>query len=233
MLLTPYFLSATPSRQNGNNIHRVPTHTEEALGLSKCVRMEAAKDEKKRSTRLLAPFNPTCDQAAQVVITKLFELQSTDVLFDIGCGDGRLLIQAAAQTGARCVGIEIDQGFVERSVTTIKQLAHPIRQAVDIRQGDILNGVQRRACPDIGESCRALTLLDDCTVLYLYLLPQGLIQVLELLNAILRHRRQTAEPGAVLLRVVTYMFQMRCWEAKKIDRSTKGGAPLYYYELRA
>ena len=45
------------------------------------------------ATFKLAPFNPSCEQA-QLVALNMLELDSEDVLFDLGCGDARLLIQA-------------------------------------------------------------------------------------------------------------------------------------------
>ena len=40
----------------------------------------------------LAPFNPTSTEAIQIALD-LLELQDGDVLYDLGCGDGRLLIE--------------------------------------------------------------------------------------------------------------------------------------------
>jgi cyclopropane fatty-acyl-phospholipid synthase-like methyltransferase len=40
----------------------------------------------------LAPFNPTSNEAIQIALD-LLELKDDDVLYDLGCGDGRLLIE--------------------------------------------------------------------------------------------------------------------------------------------
>ena len=40
----------------------------------------------------LAPFNPTSTEAIQIALD-LLELKDDDVLYDLGCGDGRLLIE--------------------------------------------------------------------------------------------------------------------------------------------
>ena len=55
----------------------------------------------------VSPFVP-CASGRIPVALRAARLTSTDVLWDIGCGDGRILHQAAAQYGCTCVGIEID-----------------------------------------------------------------------------------------------------------------------------
>jgi len=53
------------------------------------------------------PFVPTSDEAVQAML-KLANVQKTDVVYDLGCGDGRIVIAAARDFGARGVGIDID-----------------------------------------------------------------------------------------------------------------------------
>jgi len=63
----------------------------------------------------LAPFNPTNETGQQVAL-ELLQLAGNDVLFDLGCGDGRFLLTAAkAVEGLRCIGIEYDDIFVKRA----------------------------------------------------------------------------------------------------------------------
>jgi len=50
------------------------------------------------------PSNPEVVAA----MLKLAEVKQTDVVYDLGCGDGRIVIAAASQYGARGVGIDID-----------------------------------------------------------------------------------------------------------------------------
>ncbi len=47
---------------------------------------------------------------------KMAEVRSTDVVYDLGCGDGRLVIEAARQMGARGVGIDLDPQRIRESV---------------------------------------------------------------------------------------------------------------------
>src|ERR1035441_6302543 len=52
-------------------------------------------------------FVPTTEEAVHAML-KLAEVKATDVVYDLGCGDGRIPITAAKDFGARGVGIDID-----------------------------------------------------------------------------------------------------------------------------
>ena len=52
------------------------------------------------------PFVPTTDEAVQAML-KLADVKKDDVVYDLGCGDGRIVI-GAAKLGARAVGIDIN-----------------------------------------------------------------------------------------------------------------------------
>lgn len=67
----------------------------------------------------LAPFNPTCEEAQSKAID-LLGLKNGDVLFDLGCGDARLLMKAATEVpGLLCVGVELDPVYVARANDSI------------------------------------------------------------------------------------------------------------------
>src|SRR5712692_9398343 len=53
------------------------------------------------------PYVPTTEEAVQAML-KLADVKKTDVVYDLGCGDGRIVIAAAKLYGARGVGIDID-----------------------------------------------------------------------------------------------------------------------------
>src|SRR5215471_3629598 len=62
----------------------------------------------------LAPFLPT----PQEVVDRMLDMAnvtSNDVVYDLGSGDGRILITAAARYGVRGVGFEIDPPLVTHS----------------------------------------------------------------------------------------------------------------------
>src|SRR5215831_395566 len=53
------------------------------------------------------PYVPTTDEAVQAML-KLADVKKTDVVYDLGCGDGRIVIAAAKDFGAHGVGIDIN-----------------------------------------------------------------------------------------------------------------------------
>jgi SAM-dependent methyltransferase len=55
-------------------------------------------------------------QAAVDAMLELAEVTPTDVVYDLGSGDGRIVITAAKRYGARAVGIEIDPALVSQAV---------------------------------------------------------------------------------------------------------------------
>lgn len=114
----------------------------------------AAKEsqQQERPENRLAPFNPTSEEV-QLNIIGAMGLASGDVLFDLGCGDGRLLVTAAKMVkGLRCVGIEYDDKFVTRAVASVvaaaaadegnDEKAFDLKDRVDIRHGDLLEALQ-------------------------------------------------------------------------------------------
>ena len=73
------------------------------------------------------------------VVDRMLELADVkhgDVVFDIGSGDGRMVIQAAKKYGVKGVGIELDSRLVELARTEAKRQG--VDQLVEFRQGDAL-----------------------------------------------------------------------------------------------
>lgn len=65
-----------------------------------------------RGDRSLAPFSP-CAATRIPHIFAAARLTSQDVLYDLGCGDGRILHEAASRYGCRCVGVEVDEACLK------------------------------------------------------------------------------------------------------------------------
>ena len=55
----------------------------------------------------LAPWAPT-EPRRRAIAFDACALSADDVLYDLGCGDGRVLVDAARARGCRCVGLELD-----------------------------------------------------------------------------------------------------------------------------
>ena len=102
----------------------------------------------------LAPFVPT----PQPVVERMLEVAAVgrdDVVYDIGCGDGRMVITAAKKYRARGVGIDIDAALIEQCRAGAK------------REG--VEGLVRFLHMDATKAR-----LTEATVLALYLLPESL-----------------------------------------------------------
>jgi precorrin-6B methylase 2 len=66
------------------------------------------------------PFVPTTPEAVQAML-KLAEVRKSDVVYDLGCGDGRIVIAAAKTYGAHGVGIDIDPQRIKEAKENAKK----------------------------------------------------------------------------------------------------------------
>ena len=95
----------------------VDAHTQEQGRLLRAFHFgqDRPKDEwSSTGPRSLSPFVP-CASARIAAVFSAARLTHEDVLWDLGCGDGRVLHQAAVQHGCRCVGLEIDRACVDEA----------------------------------------------------------------------------------------------------------------------
>jgi SAM-dependent methyltransferase len=125
----------------------------------------------------------------EVVDRMLYEakIRATDVVYDLGCGDGRMVISAAKQFGTRGVGVDLDPARIREARANAK--AQGVEQLVTFRVGDMFE-----------------TDLREATVVMLYLLPELNRRLKPKLFAELR-------PGA---RVVSHDFDMgKDWPADR------------------
>jgi SAM-dependent methyltransferase len=138
----------------------------------------------------LAPYVPS----PTAVVDKMLELAQVtrqDVLYDIGCGDGRIVIAAARKYGAAGVGIDIDKGMVETSRKNAK--AAGVERFVEF------------ICMDATKAD-----VSAATVVTLYLLPES--------NALLRPIfDKQLRPGT---RVVSHNYVSPGWEQKETQSVT-------------
>jgi len=87
--------------------------------------IERAKSE----PRFAAPYVPTPMNVVMEMLS-LAEVQKGDVLYDLGCGDGRILLAAALEYGARCIGIEIREDLVKVAITALNNAGMGTRTKV-------------------------------------------------------------------------------------------------------
>jgi SAM-dependent methyltransferase len=79
-------------------------------------------------------WGPTMPEVADAML-RVARVHAGDVVYDLGCGDGRILIAAAKQYGARGVGIEIDPAYVK--IAREKVRAEGLADRIRIVQQDL------------------------------------------------------------------------------------------------
>ena len=152
----------------------------------------------------LAPFDSTPYEVVDRLLA-LAGIKAGDHLYDLGSGDGRVLIAAAKKYRIKAVGFEVDPGLVKLARENIKQ--ENLEQLVEVRHQDFMTAD-----------------LSSASIVTLYLSHDGN----EALKPVLLHQLQ---PGA---RVVSYIFNMGDWPPK-ITEAYRDGAgdvhTLYYWEI--
>ena len=138
----------------------------------------------------LAPYVRTPQDVVERMLS-LAHVGPSDVVYDLGCGDGRLVIAAAKRYGARGVGVDFDLDRVKESQVNAKQAG--VESLVEFRQQD------------------ALTVdVSPATVVTLYLLSESNLRLRPILTKVL-------QPGS---RIVSHQFAMGDWEPEKKETLT-------------
>jgi SAM-dependent methyltransferase len=88
------------------------------------------------------PYFPTPDEAVDTML-KLAGTGPNDVVYDLGCGDGRIVIAAAKSFGARGVGVDIDPAPLRMAVSSARQAG--VQDRVRFVRGDLFETDIREA----------------------------------------------------------------------------------------
>jgi SAM-dependent methyltransferase len=134
------------------------------------------------------------------LVTRMLDMakvSSSDLVYDLGAGDGKIAIAAAKQFGAKSVGVEYNPDMANLAKCLVR--AEGLTQKVQIIQGDIF---------EIDFS--------NATVVTLYLLPE--------LNLRLRPTLLAMKPGT---RIVSHSFLMGDWQSDESSVSEDGAAYLW------
>jgi|SRR5690606_10252241 len=127
-------------------------------------------------------FAPTPSDVVAAML-QMADVGPGDVVYDLGCGDGRIPIAAARDHGARAVCVEIDPELVRRARERVRRAG--LQDRVEVRHADLFE-----------------TDLSGATVVTLYLLDD--------LNLRLRPKLRRELPHGA--RVVSHTFSMGDWE---------------------
>ncbi len=135
------------------------------------------------STTKGAPYVPTPHHVARKML-QLGNVTSNDVVYDLGSGDGRIVIMAAKEFGARGVGVEIDSALIQRARRKAREAG--VADQVEFRQADLFEVDLR-----------------DATVVTLYLWP-------DMNNRLRPKLRRELSAGD---RIVSHSFDIDEWPA--------------------
>jgi protein-L-isoaspartate O-methyltransferase len=95
-----------------------------------------------RSADQLVSFDPTRQEVMERLLV-LAGVRKGDVVYDLGSGDGRLVIAAAKKFGVKAVGFEIDPGLVKLARENVRKQG--VEKLVEIRQQDFMTADVSRA----------------------------------------------------------------------------------------
>ena len=148
----------------------------------------------------IAPFVQTPLEVAKKMLD-LSQVKPGEVLYDLGCGDGRLVILAAKDFGAKSTGIELREDLVERAKTEIKRLN--LENKVRVIQGNFF---------DVN--------ISDADVVTLYLTSSANERLRPKLEAELRQ-------GA---RIISHDFKVPGWKPSAVYNELLGHT-IYTYRI--
>ena len=145
-------------------------------------------------------FSPTPPAVADAML-KLAGVRPDDVVYDLGSGDGRIVILAAQKYGARAVGVEMDPPLVQNSREAARE--RQVADRVTFIEGDLFT-----------------TDISEATVVTLYLSPS--------INRMLEPKlRRELRPGT---RIVSHQFGIGDWIPEEAVR-TEDGRDLFLWTV--
>jgi SAM-dependent methyltransferase len=148
-------------------------------------------------------YVPTPQDVVDAML-KMAAVKPNEMVYDLGCGDGRIVITAARDFGARGIGVDIDPQRIAESEANAKTAG--VTERVQFKQADLFE-----------------MYFADADVVCLYLLPA--------LNVRLRPRiLDELRPGT---RIVSHSFDMGEWPADEQIESGEEGQAVYFWVVPA
>jgi SAM-dependent methyltransferase len=147
-------------------------------------------------------YVPTPDYVVEAML-KMANVTASDVVYDLGSGDGRIPITAAQKYGARAVGIDINPQRIKEANENLAKAGPGLADKVKFLNQDLFE-----------------TDLSQATVITLYLLPS--------LNQKLMPKLKQLKPGT---RIVSHSFDMGTeWPPEKTEDVR--GRVIYYWTIK-
>src|SRR5262249_44833716 len=149
--------------------------------------LDLSDTEAQRNEDIVVRYVPTPDSIVEQMCN-LAEITPRDVVFDLGCGDGRIVITAVKKYGAkRGVGVDINPSLVKESKENAKKAG--VEDKVEFRVQDVLK----------------IKDLSEATVVMLYMGDDINLRLRPILKS-------TLKPGS---RIVSHRFTMGDWQPDK------------------
>jgi len=186
-----YTFKATWQEQGKEIVREQEVHIEGGKETTVDLRQEEAQPAGKANADLDREPDVVYWPTPQPVVDRMLELadiKKGDVIYDLGCGDARILVTAAKKYGVRGFGFDIDPQRVKESLENVKK--NKVEDLVTIKRADVFT-----------------VDLKDASVVTLYLLPQ--------LNVKLMPQLAKLKPGS---RIVSHDFDMKGAKAKQVVR---------------
>jgi len=170
-----------------NNYTKITRTREIKLKAGETVELDLRPKDETQPDKIIVRYVPTPQEVVEEMM-KLAAIEKGDIVYDLGCGDGRLVVTAVSKYGAkRGVGVDIDPERIKESKENAK--AANVQDKVEFRMDDVLK----------------MKDISDANVVLLYM---G-----EALNQQMRPiLRKTLKPGS---RVVSHRFTMGDWKPNK------------------
>jgi cyclopropane fatty-acyl-phospholipid synthase-like methyltransferase len=174
-----------------------------AVGVLPCAAQRPFSRPVSEHAQNLAPFVPS----PQTIVNRMLEAANVkpgEIVYDLGCGDGRVLITAAQRFRARAVGVELSETLVKSTLDTVKRMN--LEDQIKVIHGNLLNVNLDPA---------------DVVVIYLETLSNDIVRP---------NLEKYLKPGA---RVVSHDFAVRGWKPARVEKIDSYNRPhtIYVYEM--
>ena len=164
-----------------------------AISFGPQVQAQEGSAQQKNESEKLAPYYPTPPSIVQKML-EIGELKKGERMFDLGSGDGRIVIMAASKFGADATGIEMDDSLYRQSTAEIRKQG--LEKRARIINGDIF-----------------LQDYSGADMLTVYLLPSSNEKVRPMLEKQLKKGT----------RIVSHDFEFAGWKPEKVEHIEDDG----------